>query len=287
MAIVGTVAEIWRYPVKSMGGEQLARCTVGPLGIPGDRGWALRDEAIGEIRGGKKFPFLMECSARYLEEPKGAATPPVVMKLPDGSEVRSDAADLAARLSAAAGKSVSLWPLQSAENSEHYRRKPPDNPDFEGELRQIFGRLPDEPLPDLSVFPPEIFEFVSPLGTYFDAFPLHLLTTASLDELRRHNGGADFDRRRFRPNFLIRSDGEGSGFPEHGWGGRQLRIGGVSIKLEMPTVRCVMTTQAQPGLPKDPSVLRTIVRDAGQNLGVYASVAAPGAVEVGDPVEVV
>jgi uncharacterized protein YcbX len=47
-----------------------------------------------------------------------------------------------------------------------------------------------------------------------------------------------------------------------------------------------MTTQAQPSLEKDPSVLRTIVRDAKQNLGVYASVTAPGAIEVGDRVEI-
>jgi hypothetical protein len=242
---------------------------------------------VGEIRGAKKFPFLMQCSARYLEEPRGAAIPHVAMKLPDGSEARSDDPDLSARLSAAAGKAVSLWPLQSPENTEHYRRRPPDDPDFEREMRQIFGRLPDEPLPDLSVFPPEIFEFVSPLGTYFDAFPLHLLTTASLDELRGRNPAAEFDRRRFRPNFLIRTDEKLRGLAEVDWCGRELRAGGVAIKLEMPTVRCVMTTQAQPGLAKDPSVLRTIVRDASQNVGVYASVASPGRVEVGDRVEIV
>jgi hypothetical protein len=228
----------------------------------------------------------MQCTARYLREPESAAIPHVAMKLPDGSEVRSDDADLSARLSAAAGKPVSLWPLQSPENADHYRRRPPDDPDFERELRQIFGRLPDEPLPDLSVFPPEIFEFVSPRGTYFDAFPLHLLTTASLDELRRHNAAADFDRRRFRPNFLIRTADDANGFAEVDWCGRELRVGSVSIKLEMPTVRCVMTTQAQSSLTKDPSVLRTIVRDANQNLGVYASVTSPGAIEVGDRVEI-
>jgi uncharacterized protein YcbX len=287
MTVVGTVAEIWRYPVKSMGGEELGACTVGRLGIPGDRGWALRDESVGEIRGGKKLPFLMQCTARYLDEPRDGRIPHVAMKLPDGSEVRSDDAEVSERLSAVAGKAVSLWPLQPPENADHYRRRPPEDPDFEREMRQVFGRLADEPLPDLSVFPPELFEFVSPLGTYFDAFPIHLLSTASLDELRRRNAAAEFDRRRFRPNFLVRTGDEVKGFTEPDWCGRELRAGSVRIKLEMPTVRCVMTTQAQPGLPKDPSVLRTIVRDGNQNLGVYASVVSPGAVRIGDRVEIV
>src|SRR5205814_1246079 len=85
----------------------------------------------------------------------------------------------------------------------HYRRALPDNPDFETELRGIFGRLPDEPLPALAVFPQELFEYTSPLGTYFDALPIHLLTTASLRALGRENPAAAFDPRRFRPNFLI------------------------------------------------------------------------------------
>jgi hypothetical protein len=46
-----------------------------------------------------------------------------------------------------------------------------------------------------------------------------------------------------------------------------------------------MTTLPQGDLPKDPSVLRTIVRESGQNVGVYASVTGPGSVKLGDPVE--
>jgi len=53
----------------------------------------------------------------------------------------------------------------------------------------------------------------------------------------------------------------------------------------MPTARCVMTTLPQGDLPKDPAVLRTVVRDADQNVGMYANVADAGAIAVGDPVE--
>jgi len=284
--IIGKVIEIWRYPVKSMAGGQLDECTVGERGIPGDRGWALRDEDAKEIRGAKKFPVLMQCAARYLEEPGGRATPPAEITLPDGSRIRSDDPKASARLSELIGKRVTLHPLRPAADTEHYRRTVPlDAP----ELRDIMGRLPDEPLPDISTFPKDVIEeilaFTSPRGTYFDAFSLHLLTTAWLDDLSAKNAAARFDRRRFRPNFLIEPEPRRTGKVELEWCGRELRVGDMTAKIEMPVVRCSMTTQPQADLPKDPSVLRTIVRDSDQNVGVYASVASPGRVRVGDAVE--
>ena len=70
------------------------------------------------------------------------------------------------------------------------------------------------------------------------------------------------------------------------WAGRKVRLGGVEIQCEIPTVRCGMTMQAQKNLAKDPSILRSIVKDADQNLGIYASVVTAGDVRVGDVVEV-
>ena len=87
---IGTVKQIWRYAVKSMAGEQLESCIVGTLGIPADRGWAIRDEATGEITNGKNVPLLMQCEARYTEEPRDGEIPHVVMRFPDGVELTSD-----------------------------------------------------------------------------------------------------------------------------------------------------------------------------------------------------
>ena len=305
---IGTVKQIWRYAVKSMAGEQLDSCSVGTLGIPADRGWAIRDEATGEITNGKNIPLLMQCEARYREAPSDGAIPHVVMRFPDGVEVTSDLSDVNSRLSDLLGRSVSLWPRQPATNVEHYRRKSkmarafarlarvrafraaiPALTSFgkaNTELRDAFSREPGEPVPDLSTLPPEILEFTSPLGTYFDAFPIHVLTTSSLEAMQQFNSQATWDVRRFRPNFLIETGPGVRGLVESEWAGRRVRLGGVEIRCEIPTVRCGMTMQAQTNLPKDASILRSIVKDADQNLGVYASVVTAGEVRVGDVVEV-
>jgi uncharacterized protein YcbX len=305
--LVGTVKEIRRYAVKSMAGEALEACSVGLLGIPGDRGWAIRDETTGEITNGKNFPLLMQCAARYREPPRADFIPHVDIALADGTNIGSDATDVNARLSELLGKPVSLWPLRPPEDAEHYRRKSKTARLFgklahfrafraalpmltsfgpaQAQLREGFSREPGEPLPDLSTLPPELIEFTSPLGTYFDAFPIHLLTTASLAEMARLNPAAKWEVRRFRPNFLIETEPEIKGLIEPEWSERKVRIGNVELRCQIPTVRCGMTIQAQAGLEKDPSILRTIVRDADQNLGIYASVAVAGGVKVGDTVE--
>ncbi len=305
--IVGRLLQLWRYPVKSMAGEPLDSAPVGPGGVLGDRGWALRDETAGEIRGAKKWPVLMQCVGRYRTPPAAEALPAVDITLPDQGRVGSDTPEAAARLSDLLGCPVSLWPLQPASHKAHYRRAQagaallgwlgrsrrvrrllqkliPYTP-MARQLRTEFSREQDEPLPDLSVLPPELLAFTSPPGTYFDAFPIHLLTTASLATLARSHPESVWDVRRFRPNFLIDTGSGAKGLPENRWCGRTLRVGGLVVRGAIPTARCGMTTHAQAGLAKDPAVLRAIVRDAGQNFGIYAEVIRPGLVKVGDDVE--
>jgi len=305
---IGTIKQIWRYAVKSMAGEQLESCMVGERGISGDRGWALRDDRTREITNGKHFPPLMQCAARYRESPSNGLIPHVEMILPDGSQLSSDQEDINERLSELVGHQISLWPLQPASNTEHYRRnsktarllgrmarfKPfraalPALTSFghaNAELREAFSREPGEPVPDLSTLPPEILEFTSPLGTYFDAFPIHVLTTASLELMSRLNPAAVWDVRRFRPNFLVETDEHVRGLIESEWSGQKIHLGSVELKCEIPTVRCGMTIQAQKDFPKDPSILRSIVKEADQNLGIYANVITTGEVRIGDAVEV-
>ena len=302
----GRVREIWRYPVKSMLGERLERGYAGAGGLLGDRGWALRDEDTGEIHNAKRYPILMRCAAAYREEPRAGSVPHVGITLPDGSTISSDSPHVSRRLSDLIGRRVTLRPLQPAADTAYYRRRDPGaallgrvaqyrpirrliqrvfiRGRMAQELREVFGREPDEALPDFSDAPATVFEFYTPPGTYFDLFPIHLLTTSSLRLMSGLNPGAIWDVRRFRPNVLI-DTGSSAEAVENQWVNRAVRIGGFVVRGELLTVRCAMPMHAQADLPRDPTVLRTIVREAAQCLGLYASVIEPGSVAVGDAVE--
>lgn len=276
------IAQLWQHPVKSMIGVRVERAELVATGMVGDRGWAVRDEVRGGIRGAKKIGGLMRLAARYV----GDHTGPVEIELPDGTVVRSDDPDVEARVSAAIDQPITLWPLQPADDLDHYRRGGPDSDDIMVELRAVFGRDEDEPLPDLSIFPPEIMEFESPPGTYLDAFPLLVMTTSALRSLQDALPDSVVDVRRFRPNIVV-DTGDEPGHPERGWVGRQLVVGDVVLDVVEACPRCVMVTrEVTPDVPADRAVLRHIVRDLGQAVGVYAAVSTSGSVSVGDSVTV-
>lgn len=282
-----TVKEIWRYPVKSMQGEQLTETVLTAGGVPLDRGWALRDEATQTIVGAKKIANLLNCSARYIDGTNAGAVPQVEITLPDGNTVRSDDTQINAMLSAALDQDVTLWPLLPADNKEHYRTKhAPD--DMEAEMRAIFALEPDEPLPDFSSFPPdvlgELMEFATPVGTYFDAFPLDILTEASLRHLQTLTPESNLDIRRFRPNILVSDSEKVAGLEETKWVGRPVTIGNAKVDAVMECPRCIMTTRAQGDLPRDASIMRTMVAHTAQNLSIYCNIAKPGRVAEGDAV---
>ena len=284
---VGVIESINRYPVKSMAGETLDQVELGVGGIPGDRCWAVRDEKRGEISGAKKFPALMDCASRLAEPALEGASPLAEITLPDGTRASTTSPDIGERLSSMLGHPVSLWPLQPADALDHYRRGPADGENMEAELRAVFARTPDEALPDLGAFPPELFQFASPPGSYFDAFPLLLLTTESLATLQSRAPESRFDVRRFRPNFLVGDVDSEEPFPELAWLGKTLALGEAVVDVVMSCPRCVMTTHGFDDLAKDPSIMRALVREAGGSLGVYAKPRGPGRVRTGDEVRLV
>jgi uncharacterized protein YcbX len=242
---LGTIREVRRYPVKSMQGESLSRSLVGKNGVHGDRAYAVRDESVGRIQGGKQLPVLMQCAASFTAEPRESRVPPASVTLPDGTRTRTDAPDVNERLSALLGGPMALFGLDASPN-------------------------PTAKTP----------------GTYFDAYPIHLVTTATLSYLGSMNPAARFDVRRFRPNFVVETPVGETGLVEVSWVGKIVRLGEVSLEIVGDCPRCSMTIQAVGELPQDPSVLRTIVQVAAENVGVYAKVKTPGTVSVGDPVTI-
>ena len=284
---MGVVAELWRYPFKSMVGERVPDAEVTERGLPGDRTWACRDEEKGGIRGAKQLGALMLMSARYTD---GDIAAPPVVTLPDGTSFPADAPEAADRVSAALGRKVTLWPLQPATDLDHYRRgRLFHHDDRREDARAVFGLDEEDPFPNFRGMPADLWrllkEFECPPGTYFDAYPLLLLTRQSLDALARRSPGSAVDARRFRPNLVVDVPEDDAEFPELAWVGRRLRTGGAELEVVEPCARCVMISRPTDDLPEDRDMQKVVVRQLDHNMGVYARVVEPGPVREGDAVE--
>lgn len=282
MQKVGTVKEIWRYPVKGMAGEKLDTSTIGANGVPGDRTWALRDTQRKEIQSCKFRPELLQCVARANGDGKT-----VSVTFPDGSTLRSDDHSVHARLSALTGHESTLEPLRPESDVEFYRRYKPAQGTWLDELSATFDREPGEPLPDFTQIPPILVDHVSVPGTFFLVVPMHVVTTATLSHLQSLNDNGNWDRRRFRPNLVIETDPSITGLAEQAWVGRKIVIGDLTIDCVGGTPRCGAVTRAQPEFGPDTSILRTIVAKADQNVGAYGLIAQPGTVRAGDVVHLI
>src|SRR6476660_4615579 len=95
---LGSVVSLWRYPVKSMMGEELNATEVTERGLLGDRAYALIDLSDGKVASAKnprKWPWLFDFRAAYVDTPRrGAKVSPVRITLPDGTVVTSEQSDL-------------------------------------------------------------------------------------------------------------------------------------------------------------------------------------------------
>jgi len=268
------VREIWHYPVKSMAGIRLDACEVTEDGFLGDRGWAVRDEKRQCIADARALPALLDIEVRYTRPPApGEFSPPVELRLPGSRTVTSEDEDVHAALTDYLGLDVTLWPRLPEDQREHYQRVYPE--DVTGYLTGIFGVTEPSDLPDISQLPPELAEFQTIPGSYFDAFPVHLVTTGALDAL---SAAVDrpVDVRRLRPNLVV----DGPAEADEDWTGRELHLGDAVLRVEAACPRCVMISHPRHGLPADRALLRTVHRDFSHNVGYYASVLKPGRITV-------
>jgi uncharacterized protein YcbX len=290
---VGRVSELWRYPVKSMGGEKIAAARFDLYGMVGDRAWASINAETGDVGWGKSYPKLMNLQARYVEEPPSSRVysgdvPPVSIRFPDGQELLSSD-DIAARLTEFAGAPLKLSPLEPPENREHYRWQ--KTADYEAILETL-GIKPDEEPPDLSVYDENLIDILmehyAPPGTYNDMFPAHALTTASIAHMERQSGES-FAVERFRPNFLIETPEGTSGLVEFEWVGKKLAIGSAVFGVEAKTIRCSMPSRGQApyDLPQNPKIAKSLFTETRRFFGAYLSVVEPGEVSDGDTVTLV
>lgn len=264
---VGNLKSLWRYPVKSMQGEELDSSDIGTQGLLGDRSYALWDEKTSRIASAKnphKWSSLLECQATLEKKPQyDRPTPTVRISLPNGSTVTSEQAEIDSLLS------------QWIERKVKFLATVPETPSLDQYWPDVEGTAHQDTLTQLFL----------PPGTFFDSCPIHAITTATLDRLQELYPGGKFDRCRFRPNLLIDTQSEQAGFIENAWVGHILTIGdSVSLKIDTLCPRCVVTTLAQAELPQDLNILRTTAQHNNINAGIRLSVMQTGTIHQGDPV---
>jgi uncharacterized protein len=292
---IGHVAQLWRYPVKSLGGEQIERADIGPRGVLGDRLWAVRDLERDVTVSARQLPVLLTATARYLwPVPPDAGpgnAPEVEIAFPDGAVLSSSDGGMHAKLSELAGRDVELTPLPPAEDTSLHRlnregRADARSPEW---LRAAFGVSEGEKLPDLSmVRVSDMVNFTrysTPPGMFVDLAPVHVLSQTSLATIGAEIGG-EVDVRRFRPNVLLALDNPDDGLPESHWTGARVVVGKAVLDVMMPTVRCVVPSRAQPGIEVDRRITKAVAVRAQRCLGVYCGVVSRGTVGVGDDVAV-
>ena len=262
------VASIWRYPVKSMMGEELNACEFTEKGLLGDRAYGVIDHETGKLANAKnphKWPNMFQYRANFINPPlKDAAIPPIRITFPDGRSIVSTDEEKDQLLSNSLNRNV------------HLSIPSPVDVQFEGYIPEEIEELDNKGT---------IFTRTSPKGTFFDIDMVHIITTSTINYLRKLAPESRIEPRRFRPNMIIEVP-DTEAFVENEWVGKILTIGSVQLKVSQETKRCVMTTLAQGDLPKDPDVLRSIVRNNAGSFGVYASVVKPGRVIIGDRIEI-
>ena len=201
----------------------------------------------------------------------------------------SDAPDADAVLSGFFGRDVEL--ANAAQNGYTIDQYHPDEENFDPEGHQ--DEVVEAQL-GAAFFNQRGLPSVVPEGSFFDLFPLSILTTSSLDQLGNLEPESRFDARRFRMNLIV--DTEARGFVENEWVGCTLAVGDdLKIGVALPDPRCVMPSLAQEDLPRDPRILKALAKHnridvAGTPYpcaGVYAVAESKGTVRKGDPVSLV
>jgi uncharacterized protein YcbX len=271
------LASLWRYPVKSMMGEELNSAVMTDNGLLGDRSYALLDTQTNKIvsaKNPKKWPEIFYFHAHYKQAPElNKPIPEVAITLPNGNALDSDQVDAQALLTTALNREVTLIKQAPTQATlEQYW------PEYDGENTEISD---------------EAISGDAGEGSFFDYSTVHILTTATLTELQKRYPAGRMESRRFRPNLIISTLLEQTGFVENDWVGKTIRIGEVKLLITDPCPRCVMPTLAQSDLAKDAKILKIIAENtvhvpfankALPSVGVYAKVIQTGVIKRNDVV---
>lgn len=258
MSVVGTVGSLWRYPVKSMGGEEMEEAFVGFSGVYGDRYFAFRSPARP-----KGFPYLtgreQERMLRYrprFRHPEMAGAPPnleAAEKLPPGiNPVNADPEHMSVDVLTPSGTTLAV-----------------DDPELASLLNEGVGE-------DLTL--------VRSVRAMTDCRPVSLISSQTVEQIGEELGNG-LDARRFRANIYLNFE-NGGGFGEDGFVGRSLRVGSKAVVAVVERdPRCKMISLDPDTGEHDPEILRKVAQAHDNLAGVYCAVLVEGMVRKGDPVE--
>src|SRR5882724_21723 len=171
---LGSVVSLWRYPVKSMMGEELNAGEIAERGLLGDRAYALVDRADGKVASAKnprKWPQLFDFRAAFIDPPRpGAKLPPIRITLPDGTVVTSEQSDLHQILSRALNREVTLDATDRGQREV-----------VESTFPNPWTPKAEEYWPDMEGldYRDTVTDFDLPEGTFFDCAVVHLMNTAT------------------------------------------------------------------------------------------------------------
>jgi uncharacterized protein YcbX len=278
LVTVGRVSALWRYPVKSMLGEQVGAVDVGDSGLEGDRRFGVVDRQSAMVASAKR-PRRWQGLLQIRSEMPAPGVARLVF--PDGHSVLSTDDLVDKRLSEFLGREVELLP-QAALGAELERAVP------DAVLEQ--GADADVDVTYLEI------AGASPSGTFFDFSPVHLVTSASLERAGAAHPTGRVEPARYRPNIIVETSPGLSGFVENDWPGHRLHLGSeVILEILIVTPRCAVPTLQHGGLPPDPDALRVPMAHnflpvplegfgSAACLGVYAGVVQGGRVSPGDEV---
>jgi uncharacterized protein len=248
------VAQLWRYPVKSLLGERLPSLSLVGDGVDGDRLWGILDRGDGRILTARREPRLLFAASRL------AADDVPLITLPGGRVLTGPGPATDDALSAWLGKPVALVSATEREASR----------------AEYFADATDDSS--------RAIEWTMPKDRFVDAYPVLVMSTAGLRGGAAAYAAGAWDVRRFRPNVLIELEGEG--WLEDAWAERGLRVGTARLIPRRRCIRCTMVNRAQPGLDKDVNIYKTLNRIHGGDAGMWTEVALPGSVSEGDVVEI-
>jgi uncharacterized protein YcbX len=249
------VAQLWRYPVKSLLGERLSTLRVVDDGVEGDRAWGIQDCGDGRILTARREPRLLFASSNI-----DAASGLPVITLPDGKQLSGPGAATDAVLSAWLSKPVTLVSAAECDASR----------------AEYFADATDDASGAI--------EWTMPKGRFVDAFPLLIMTAAGLRGSAAAYPTGSWDPRRFRPNIFLELEGEG--WLEDAWSDCLLSIGSVQLVPRRRCVRCTMVNRAQPDLERDVNIYKTLHRLHQGEAGMWTQVVHSGWISEGNSVHV-